>query len=108
MYGGRPPAGKGVAGAAGVAGRRQARGGAVFFGMSRSIKAHIHQGKSRYVAERIDVPVVTQGRTLHEAFDNLREAVGLFFEGEGLAGHGLAPDPPLPVTVEIELPAHAG
>jgi predicted RNase H-like HicB family nuclease len=76
--------------------------------MRRSIKAHIYQGESQYIAECLDVPVVTQGRTIQDALENLREAVGLFIEGEDLGQYGLVSDPSLLVTVEIELSAHAG
>jgi predicted RNase H-like HicB family nuclease len=76
--------------------------------MRRSIEAHIDQGETGYVAECVDVPVVTQGRTIQEAMEDLREAVGLFIEGEDLGQYGLAPDPSLLVTVEIKISAHAG
>ena len=37
---------------------------------------------------------------------NLREAVGLYLEGEDLAALGLAPEPALLVTMEVE-PAYS-
>ena len=72
-----------------------------------TIPAVIHPGdESGYVAECIDLAVVTQGRTLDETVKNLREALQLHLEGEDLTEMGLAPDPPLMVTMELE-PVHA-
>jgi len=54
--------------------------------MFYTIKAHIHQGEqSGFVAECIELPIVTQGRTLDELMLNLREAISSHLEGEDLA-----------------------
>ncbi len=54
--------------------------------LQRTIKAAIRPGEqSGYVAECLEIPVVTQGRTLDEVTRNLREAVELHLEGEDLA-----------------------
>jgi len=74
--------------------------------VQRTIKAIIHTGESHYVAECVEIAVVTQGKTLDETIKNLREAVQLHLEGENLAELGLAPDPTLIVTMELE-PVHA-
>ena len=67
----------------------------------------IHPGdESGYVAECIDLAVVTQGQTLDVTVQNLREALQLHLQGEDLTEMGLAPDPPLMVTMELE-PVHA-
>ncbi|HVR36768.1 MAG TPA: hypothetical protein VMS21_13045 [Methylomirabilota bacterium] len=47
-----------------------------------------------------------RGATLEEVTHNLREAVALHLEGEDLAVLGLASNPTLVVTMEVE-PAHA-
>ena len=71
--------------------------------LQRTIKATIRQGEqSGYVAECLEIPVVTQGRTLDEVTRNLREAVELHLEGEDLAELGLAPSPSILVTFELE------
>jgi predicted RNase H-like HicB family nuclease len=75
--------------------------------LQRTIKAVIRPGdESGYVAECLEVPVVTQGRTLDEVTKNLREAVALHLADEDLTSLGLAPNPTVVVTMEI-LPAHA-
>lgn len=71
-------------------------------GLSRTIKAYIHRGESQYVAECLEISVVTQGRTLDETIANLEEAVALHLEGEDLAEIGLAPNPTLLVTLELD------
>ena len=43
--------------------------------MKHIIQFHISKGEQQYVAEGIDVPVVTQGHTLDELVDNIKEAV---------------------------------
>ncbi len=71
-------------------------------GLSRTIKAYIHRGESHYVAECLEISVVTQGKTLDETIANLEEAVALHLEGEDLADFGLAPNPTLLVTLELD------
>ena len=69
--------------------------------MQKTIKAFIHKGDSHYVAECLEISVVTQGRTLDETVANLQEAVALHLDGEDAADYGLAPDPTLLVTIEL-------
>jgi predicted RNase H-like HicB family nuclease len=63
--------------------------------MRRTIKAFIHKGEKQYVAECLEISVVTQGKTLDETIANLQEAVALHLEGEDPADFGLAPNPTL-------------
>jgi predicted RNase H-like HicB family nuclease len=51
----------------------------------------------------MEISVVTQGKTIDETLENLQEAVSLHLEGENLADLGLAPDPNILVTIEMEL-----
>ena len=68
-----------------------------------TIKAVIRPGEeSGYVAECVEIPVVTQGATLDETVANLHEAVGLHLEEEDLASLGLAANPTVIVTMELE------
>jgi predicted RNase H-like HicB family nuclease len=55
-----------------------------------------------YVAECLELAVVTQGRTLDEAIANLQEATALHLEGEDLRELGLAPAPTVIVSMEVE------
>jgi predicted RNase H-like HicB family nuclease len=73
----------------------------------RTIQAVVYPGdESGYVAECLNLGVVTQGQTLDETVQNLREALQLHLEGEDLAEMGLASNPPLLITMEME-PVHA-
>ncbi len=75
--------------------------------LQRTIKAFVRAGEqSGYVAECLEIPVVTQGTTVDEVIQNLQEAVQLHLEGENLEELGLAPNPALLVTLELE-PVHA-
>ena len=75
--------------------------------LQRNIKAVIRPGEEDgYVAECVEIAVVTQGHTLDETIANLREAVQLHLEGENPADFGLVAHPTLLVTMELE-PAYA-
>ena len=72
--------------------------------MQRTIKAFIHKGDTQYVAECLEISVVTQGKTLDETIANLQEAVGLHLEGEDPTEFGLVSNPTLvvvPVGAEL-------
>ena len=67
--------------------------------LQHTIKAVIRPGEqSGYVAECVEIPVVTQGETLDDVTRNLREAVELHLEGESLEDLGLAASPTILVT----------
>jgi predicted RNase H-like HicB family nuclease len=68
-----------------------------------TIQAVIYPGdESGYVAECLSLAVVTQGQTLDETVQNLREAIQLHLDGEDLLELGLAAHPPVIVTMEME------
>jgi predicted RNase H-like HicB family nuclease len=50
--------------------------------MHHTIKAFVHKGENYYIAECLEIAVVTQGKTLDETIANLKEAVSLHLEGE--------------------------
>ncbi len=75
--------------------------------LQHTIKAVIRPGEqSGYVAECVEIPVVTQGKTLDEVTANLKEAVELHLQDEDLSALGLASRPTLLVTFEME-PSYA-
>lgn len=74
--------------------------------LQRTIHAFIRRGDTKYVAECVEIAVVTQGETLDETVANLREAVALHLEGENPVELGLEEEPGLSVTMELE-PAYA-
>ena len=45
--------------------------------MKNIIQFHVYKGDKYYIAEGVDVPVVTQGKTLDELMTNVMEALEL-------------------------------
>jgi len=70
--------------------------------MRRTIQVRIFRGEQKYVAECLDLPVVTQGDTLDEVTANIREAIGLHLEGENLAELGLVENPAVVAVMELD------
>ena len=62
----------------------------------------ISKGERQFVAECLDLPVVTQALSLDELAVNIREAIGLHLEGEDLAAMGIANNPTILATMELE------
>jgi predicted RNase H-like HicB family nuclease len=72
--------------------------------LSHTIKAVVRSGEeSGYVAECVEIPVITQGATLGETIANLHEAVSLHLEDEDLNELGLAANPTIVITTEPEI-----
>ncbi len=70
--------------------------------MRYTIKVQIYVGEeSGFVAECLDLPVVTQGQTLDEVVKNLREAIELHLEDEDLETLGFSPNPPIVMSYEM-------
>ncbi len=75
--------------------------------LQKTIKAIIRPGdETGFVAECVEIAVVTQGKTIDETLHNLKEAVALHLEGENAAEFGLRDRPTLVVTMEVD-PAYA-
>ena len=73
--------------------------------MKKIIQVKIYKGERYYIAECIDLPVVTQGKTLDEAVENIREAIDLHLEGENLEEWDILPDFSILANFELE-PIH--
>lgn len=79
-----------------AAARRDADGGE----LRETIHTVITESEGAYVAECLEMGVVTQGESLDETLRNLREAVGLFMEDEEPAALGLVPSPRIAISFE--------
>jgi len=66
-----------------------------------TVHAVVRRSRGWYVGECLEVAVVSQGRTLDELVDGLREAVALHLDGEDATALGLVPAPRLAVTYEL-------
>ena len=67
-----------------------------------TIQFRIFRSDTQYVAECLDFPVVTEAPTLDELAANIQEAIALHLEGEDLAEAGLAPNPTVLATMELQ------
>ncbi len=56
--------------------------------LQHTVKAFIRKGDTHYVAECLEIAVVTQGKTLDDTLANLQEAVSLYLEDEDLSELG--------------------
>ncbi|MEL6468440.1 MAG: type II toxin-antitoxin system HicB family antitoxin [Cyanobacteria bacterium J06614_10] len=71
--------------------------------LQQTIHAIIRTGEeSGYVAECVEIAVVTQGKTLDEVSQNLSEAVSLHLEDEDPSDFGLVSKPYLAITFELQ------
>jgi len=70
--------------------------------MKKIIQVKIYRGEKYYVAECIDLPVVTQGKTMDEVIKNIKEAISLHLEGERLEEWDILPDFSILVNFELE------
>ena len=70
--------------------------------LQHTVKALVRKGEQYYVAECVEIAVVTQGETLDQTLANLQEAVALHLEGEDPSIFGLVPSPTILVTMELE------
>ena len=75
--------------------------------MKKIIQVHIYKGDKYYVAECLDLPVVTQGKTLDELVFNLKEAINLQLEGENLSDFDLVAEPSVLADLEVDSSAYA-
>ena len=65
-----------------------------------TVHAVVTESEGWYVAECLELAVVTQARSFDELLANLREALALHLEGEDPAWLGLSPAPRLSVSYE--------
>ncbi len=70
--------------------------------MRRIIQFRIYKGEKYFVAECIDLPIVTQGKTLDEVVENIREAITLHLEDESLEELEISQDFAVLVNLELE------
>lgn len=66
-----------------------------------TIHVVINESAGWFVAECLEVAVVTQGHTLDELVANLREAIDLHVQGENPASLGLVASPRITLTYEF-------
>lgn len=71
--------------------------------LRQNINAFIRPGEQKgYVAECLEISIVTQGETLDEVANNLVEAVTLHLEDEDPAEFGLVAKPTIILTLSLK------
>ena len=66
-----------------------------------TVHVFVTRDRGVYVAECLELAVVTQGHTLDEVVAHLREAVGLHLQGERPATTGIVAKPRISLTYEL-------
>ena len=74
--------------------------------MKKIIMFKVYKGEKYFIAECVDLPVVTQGKTLDEVVENVKKAIALHLEGEDVKEWDILPDYSILVNLELE-PVHA-
>lgn len=69
---------------------------------SRTVTGAVVRDGEWYVARCLEVEVTSQGSSIDEALDNLREALELFFEDDDVP---VGFEHPLVTPIEIRIPA---
>jgi len=70
--------------------------------MKRIIQFKIYKGEEYYIGESIDLPIITQGKTIDEVVANIKEALALHLEAENLSELDLDSHPSVMVNLELE------
>jgi len=68
----------------------------------RIIQFRVYRGEKYYVAECVDLPILTQGKTLDEVVENIREAIELHLEGKDLKELGISQHFAFLINMELE------
>jgi hypothetical protein len=66
------------------------------------VYAVVVESRGFYVADCLEVALVTQGRSLDETVTNLREAVRLHLDGEDPPVTGVVAEPRITLTYELD------
>lgn len=69
--------------------------------MKSIIQFHVFKGDDYYTAEGVDLAIITQGETLDELAENIREAVSLHLEGEDFSALNLTEKPSVLLNIEL-------
>ncbi len=73
--------------------------------MGKIVQVKIYKGERYYIAECVDLPVFTYGRTLDEVVERVKEAVAPRLKDDGLKEWLVPPDFAILVNMELTPPA---
>ncbi len=69
--------------------------------MRKVINISIYQGDEYLVADGINIPIVTQGKSYDELMSNLKKAINLFLESEDLSAFDIDTNPAIIANFEL-------
>jgi hypothetical protein len=69
--------------------------------MKNIIQFVVTEEEGVYTADGVNVPIVTEGNNFEQLQKNIREAVALYFEGDGPATHGFGSAPSILTNFEV-------
>ncbi|MBO3798844.1 MAG: type II toxin-antitoxin system HicB family antitoxin [Candidatus Brockarchaeota archaeon] len=69
------------------------------------VQVKIYRGERYYIAECVDIPLFTYGRTLDEVVEKMREAVAPCLKNDGLKEWETPPDFSILLNLELSSPA---
>ncbi len=75
--------------------------------MKHVIQFHVYKGAKYYIAEGLDIPVVTQAKSLDKLAKNIEEAVSLHLADEDPADYSLVAKPSVMLNMELDSLAYA-
>lgn len=75
--------------------------------MKHVIQFHVYKGDKYYIAEGLDLPVVTQAKSLDKLAKNIEEAVSLHLADENPADYSLVDKPSVMLNMELDSLAYA-
>lgn len=75
--------------------------------MKHVIQFHVYKGDKYYIAEGLDLPVVTQAKSLDELAKNIEEAVSLHLADEDPANYSLVAQPSVMLNMELDSLSYA-
>jgi predicted RNase H-like HicB family nuclease len=69
--------------------------------MKKILQVNIEKGEKYYIAHFIDLPIVTQGKTLDKLVKNIQEAFELYVEEEALEKQEITEHPSILANLEL-------
>jgi hypothetical protein len=76
--------------------------------MKHIVQFTVTKEQGFYVADGVNVPIVTEGRTFEELQSNIREAVALYFEDENAESLGFSTSPAILTNFELSPALYEG
>ena len=75
--------------------------------MKKVVNIQITRGEQYYIAESLDLPIVTQAKTLDELMLNVREAVDLALSDGDAELYDIAGNPSIVANIVVDNPEYA-